>query len=87
MSNVKLNIASTPAGTARLNVVTKKPTPAVPPGSPDESEREVHDDVSKPGRCQPSRSPKSPPSFRMPRTLSGKLNGSSGQQRAREYRD
>jgi hypothetical protein len=68
--NWKLSIASTPSGTARSNVVTKKPTPA-PFGRPWEGERLVQFEVENPGRCHPARSPNKPPSLRTPRTLSG----------------
>lgn len=74
-SNTKLNGISVLLGMLRLNVVTKNPTPAVFPGSPSEISLVAHLDVSNPGRCHPSLSPKSPPSLNTPRTLSGKLSG------------
>lgn len=69
-SNKKLIAASMVDGILRSKVVTKKPTPAASFGRPSEKLRDVQEDVSKPGRCQPSRSPKRPPSFSTPRTLS-----------------
>lgn len=66
-------MTSDPVGTSRSKVVTKKPTPACPEGRPSLNSRLAHVDVSKPGRCQPCRSPNKPPSFNTPRTLSGYL--------------
>ena len=48
---------SVPSGTDRSNVVTKKPTPGPPEGSPSDRSRAVQLEVSKPGRCHPCRSP------------------------------
>ena len=69
-ANTKDIIASTSSGTDSLNVVTKNPTPGP---LDDRDDRLAQDEVSKPGRCHPSRSPKRPPSFKIPRVLSGKL--------------
>ena len=56
-----------------MTSVEKNPTPAL--AMPCDGERFSHDEVSKPGRCQPSRSAKKPPSLVIPRALSGKLEG------------
>ena len=77
VSNWKLMSTSVFPGNARSNVVTKNPTPAPPLGRPSDRSRETQLLASNPGRCQPSRSPKRPPSFMMPRTLSGKLSSPS----------
>jgi hypothetical protein len=58
-------------GILRSNVEIKNPTPAEEFGRPEDRFLYVHDDVSNPGRCQPWRSPKRPPSLKIPRTLSG----------------
>lgn len=83
-------MTSKPAGILRSKVVTKNPTPAVSLGKPDERSRDIHEDVSKPGRCHPCRSPKRPPSFRTPRNLSGYLEAphcESGRIDHREFTD
>ena len=54
-------------------MVTKNPTPAPSDGKPSERSLLSQEDVSKPGKCHPWRSPKNPPSFIIPRTLSGYL--------------
>lgn len=57
----ELNIVSTPSGTSRSNVVTKKPTRAAVFGNPEEGRHEDQEGLSKPGRRQPSCSPKKQP--------------------------
>lgn len=66
--SVKVNDIGTskPLGMFNLNVVTKNPTPALEFGRPWTSSRDVQLDVSKPGKCHPFRSPKRPPSLKMP---------------------
>ncbi len=70
--NSKLKKASTSLGTSCSNVVIKNHTPG-PFGNPWDGDLVDHFAVENPGRCQPERSPNRPPSFRTPRSLSGKL--------------
>lgn len=56
-SNVNDMNTSLYDGTFRSNVVTKNPTPAAESGRPEERSRCSQDEVSKPGKCHPSRSP------------------------------
>lgn len=66
--SVKVNDIGTsnPLGMFNLNVVTKKPTPAEEFGRPCTRSRDAQPEVSKWGRCQPWRSPKRPPSLKIP---------------------
>lgn len=88
-SNLNDIITSKPGGMFNENVVTKNPTPATPPGKPDERSRSTQLFVSNPGRCHPARSPNSPPSFSTPRVASGKLRerkvGSTARKQRRTY--